>query len=188
MNLVVNLAAVAFLAIGMVHLVRVWRLHRQAPRRSKIIAFSGVTASVALFSLQLGVALGLVFGVFMVSLAGIAASAASADLGPPRVLARSSPPAAAKPAGSRRLASAWRFLLAAPIALGGGLAAGLVAQAALPGAAADRFVACTLVAILGAAIITAWTASDTRLWRATLIGAGGLALAVTVAALLVSRS
>lgn len=188
MNLVVNAAAVAVLVLGMVHLLKVWRLHRQAPRSSKIIAFSGIAASIALFSLQLGIALGLIFGVFMVSLAGIAASAAYADLGPPKVLARSSPPAKAGPARSRLFTGAWRFLLAVPVALGAGLAAGLAALMTLPGADADRLVACTLVAILGAAAVTAWTASVTSLWRATLIGAGSLTLAIAVATLLAARS
>lgn len=188
MNLIVNLAAVFVLTAGMVHLMRVWRLRKQAPRWSKIIAFFGLTVSIALFCFELGVALGVIFGVFMVSVAGIAASAASADLGPPRVLGRSSPPATAGRAKSRRFASLWRFLLAVPIALCAGLASGLVALAALPGAGADRLVACTLVAILSASVLTAWTASDAKLWRATLIGAGGFTLAVTAATILASRS
>lgn len=188
MNLVVNVAALVVLALGMVHLLKVWRLHKKAPRSSKVIAFSGIAASIALFSLQLGIALGLIFGLFMVSVAGIAASAASADLGPPKVLARSAPRATEGLARARLFAGAWRFLLAVPIALGAGLAAGLAALLALPGADADRLVACTLVAITGAAALTAWTSSETRLWRATLIGAGSLALAVTVATLLAARS
>lgn len=175
-----NLIAVVPLVIGMILLKRVWELHGTA-QGSFLAAVCALSLSVALFCFGMGLALGLIVGLSMVGMAGIVASAVSADFGRPKILARPAPQVVPRSSVRQMLAGVWRLLLSGPIALCAGVAIGLVALSTLPGADADRLVGCTLVTVLGAVAMIAWTASDARLWRATLLSASVLAAFMTAA-------
>ncbi|HET6629494.1 MAG TPA: hypothetical protein VFG91_06945 [Woeseiaceae bacterium] len=174
-------AALAALVLGMIELKRAWT---GARRSSALLACSGLLVSILLFCAAWGAGLGIVFGLCMIGVAGLAASALSAELQPPKRLARSSPRVRPRLAAAERLAKGWRFLLCVPVALSAGLALGLAALSVVPGAAADRLVTCTLVAVSGAAVLVGWTAADPRLWRSTLIGSGSLAAGLAAAMIL----
>lgn len=142
-----------------------------------LLAVSALTSSVVMFCLALGVALGLIFALCMTGIAGIAASAASADLGAPKLIARSSARTRPRPTGRHMLRRIWRLLLAGPVALCGGFSVGLAALSVLPVAEADRLAIAILIAILGSAALVAWTSSDPKLGRATVLGIGVLVTA-----------
>lgn len=174
-------AALAALTLGMFGLKRVWT---GARRSSVLLSCSGLLASIVLFCAAWGAGLGIVFGLCVIGVAGLTASALSADLQPPKRLARSSPRVVPPLAVAERLAKTWRFLLCVPIALTAGLALGLTALSMLPGADADRLVSGTLVAVSAAAVLVGWIAGDPRLWRSTLVGTGSLVVGLVAAAIL----
>jgi hypothetical protein len=168
-------------AVGIAQLKNAW-LGR--PGSSLVLACASLLASLAAFGFAFGSGLGVVLGLSVAGLAGLVASAVSADLGAPRRLRRTAPRPRSAAGPGERLGKAWRFLLAGPIALAAGLALGLAALPLLPGADADRMVFATLIAITGASALVGWTCCDPSLRRSTLVGAGGLTAAGMLAAVL----